>query len=420
MLRTILLVSILLGAFAPSLLAQSDIEKSFYAGEYEQVIGLVRQQVNQGQAGTDDLVLGAQGASQLFDFSTAIQFWQMVLDVDSTHARAIEGIADGYNNLGNYRQALAYYCRILPADTVGVAFWGKFAGVLTNLEMDKQVVPIYEKLLQVDSLNLFLMRKLAAARYTLKDYNGAVDCLIKYRKLNPTDLTMGLALATSYQRMEKNNEAVLVLEELLLSDSTLLAPLNKLAYIHYNNLKNYEKAVVLYRKVNQMEGHTDPIHLINQGVCEYFVGNHAFSAKLLDSMAYVNASDPIVWFYAGMSYRKLGDIDQALSYLQTAAKFSIPIYAADMFHHLGRVYSLKRMFQEAITAYEKTREIDPGNSLVLYDLALAYEEMSRNSTMALAYYQQFTTETAVKGSAEYQYAVDRIKKIKEEQFFEGN
>jgi len=419
MTRILLILAIWIGAFVSSLFAQSKIEKNYYIGDYNKVIELVDGKLDEGSADALDLGFAARSSAQLFNFRLALHYWEKALSLDSTNIEAIEGIADGYNNLGNYREAIDYYRLILPGDTVDVVFWGKLAGVLTNLEMDKQAADIYSKLLSVEPENLFFMRKLASALYSMKKYTEAKEQLLKYRELNPNDLTLGLALATCYQRMEKDKEAVEVLEEILSVDSCHLTALNKMAYIQYNNLKDYEKAVVLYRKVNFLEGNSDPVHLTNQGICEYFTGNHAFSAHLLDSLAYINTSDPFVWFYAGMSYRKLGEIDRALEYLQTAAKFSLPVFAADIHHHLGRVLSLKRLFPEALKAYEKTREIDPNNSLVLYDMALAHEEMSRNSTLALAYYQQFTRENPNTSSAEYDYAVSRIKKLKEELFFEG-
>ena len=158
----------------------------------------------------------------------------------------------------------------------------------------------------------------------------------------------------------------------------------------------------------------------NWGICEYFMGQHEFAANMLDSLSkMVLQDDPFVYFYAGVSYRKMGEVDTAQYFLEKAAFFAVPAFTADIYHHLGRNYAQLRMFPEAIKTYKKVREIDPTNYQVLYDIAVTYEEYNMNRTLALAYYQHFVQECNNEKSADLNYALDRIKRIKEEQFFKG-
>jgi len=66
----------------------------------------------------------------------------------------------------------------------------------------------------------------------------------------------------------------------------------------------------------------------------------------------------LIPFYAGLSYKKLGKPNLALQFLERSAFLAVPAYVAEIYHHLGRAYSAKRMFAEALNAFEKVCEID--------------------------------------------------------------
>jgi tetratricopeptide (TPR) repeat protein len=96
----------------------------------------------------------------------------------------------------------------------------------------------------------------------------------------------------------------------------------------------------------------------------------------------------------------------------------LPPYTADFYHHLGRTYSAKRMYPEALEAYQAVLEYDAENVQVLYDIAITHEEYNRNQTVALTYYQQFLQASQGKSTPDVTYAENRVKRIKEELFFE--
>jgi len=155
------------------------------------------------------------------------------------------------------------------------------------------------------------------------------------------------------------------------------------------------------------------------GICEFFTGKPEHAAQLLDSLSDQINDDPMIPFYAGLSYKRLGKVDEALIFLQRAATVAVPAYVADIYHHLGRTYSQKRMFDDALDAYFKVREIDSSNYYVLFDIAIAYEESKRDIMAALPYYELYVKKTTNTNAADYEYAKNRIERIKEQLFFEG-
>jgi tetratricopeptide (TPR) repeat protein len=403
-----------------STFGQSKIEKSFYEGRFEDVLHLLNIKEEKGAATLADYELAAQSCEQLFNYQNAIDNYQKILSLDSTNHQAIEGMANCYCYLGDNPNAFSCYQKILPTDTSNVILWAKYAGVLTDLNKDGQAENIYHKLSEQNPDNLFFARKEALAVYNQRDFNRAIKLFEPYLEKKPDDDAIRLALANCLQKKENYLPAIDQLSILLQKDSLNLVVLNKIGYIYFANLRNYDEAAPYYRTVNTLENNSDPTHLTNLGICEYFVGNHEKAAKLLDSLSFVIANDPFINFYAGLSYKKLGDNDKAQTFLEIAAELAIPAYIADIYHHLGRVYSAKRMPQDAIAAYQKTIEYDPLNTLVFYDMAITYDEFKMGSTIALTYYQEFMKGCKTDGSSEYKYASMRVNKLKEELFFEGN
>lgn len=130
---------------------------------------------------------------------------------------------------------------------------------------------------------------------------------------------------------------------------------------------------------------------------------------------------PFVVLYTGLSYQKLGDLDKAIPYLEEAAELVIPMHTADFYYHLASAYALKRMYPEAIAYFEKVRELDSTNYNALYEMALIHDSWKRDFSKAFSFYQQYIeSDTLQRNSSQYKYAQNRLSKIKEELFFEGN
>ncbi len=89
-----------------------------------------------------------------------------------------------------------------------------------------------------------------------------------------------------------------------------------------------------------------------------------------------------------------------------------------MYHHLGQVYGNNREFEKSITAMQKAYELNNEKVEVLYEIATTYEEFNFNKTLALNYYNIYL-KTAGEKAQNADYALGRIRKIKEELFFEN-
>ena len=128
-------------------------------------------------------------------------------------------------------------------------------------------------------------------------------------------------------------------------------------------------------------------------------------------------NDPILNFYMGACYKKLKQFSESEGFLKLAIETATPDYLAEIYHHLGQVYGMERKYQASIDVYQKAMELDPTKVELLFEIATTYEEYNFNKTLALNFYQSYLKAAGEDAQNAY-YALDRIKKIKEELFFD--
>ena len=128
-------------------------------------------------------------------------------------------------------------------------------------------------------------------------------------------------------------------------------------------------------------------------------------------------NDEYVLFYLALSYKRLKDFVISEQYMEAAIEAATPAYLPDMYHYLGQILGQQRKFAESIAALQKANELDAENAEVLFEIATTYEEYNNNKTLALNYYRLYLLQAGEEGE-NVKYALDRMKKLKEDLFFE--
>lgn len=417
--KLILLFAIFICSLFSVAFAQSKIEKHYYNGEFDAALELLMERINTGKATAYDYQLAANCNLQQFNYQNAIEVYQKGLQNFQANQVLMEGLADAQLSLGYKTEALDGYSQLISLDSTNTRILAKQAGVFMDLNRYADANSIYQSLFMADSSNVYFLRNLMMVRYKMQNFAYVAELCVDNPYFPSKNKELKLLAADCLNKIKRDGEAMDLLFAILYQDSLYQPAISKLAYIDFANYKNYEDAVVLYRKLNRLENYSDPFHLKNLGICEYFTGNQEYSAVLLDSLVDEIKNDPFVPFYAGLSYSKLGNVDKELQLLELAASLLIPDYTGDVYHHLGRAYAAKRMFEKAIETYQKVIMYDQANYQVLFDMAVTYEEWNMNRTVALVYYEQFVKRCTNSRSDNLSYAENRIKRIKEELFFDG-
>ena len=157
--------------------------------------------------------------------------------------------------------------------------------------------------------------------------------------------------------------------------------------------------------------------LKNYGICLYFSQQEEDALHVLGKCYQETVNDPIVNFYMGAAYKKLKQFPESVGFFKLAIETATPFYLAEIYHHLGQVYGWQREYQLSIEAYREAMRLDPEKLELLFEIATTYEEFDFQKTIALHYYRDYLKQ-AGEQARNAAYALDRIKKIKEELFFE--
>lgn len=401
---------------------QHRIEKLFYENDYEAVLSVLAPKVNDNKAGENELMMAAKCYLAAFQYPDAALCFEKILAKNSENIQAREGLADVQVTIGLKTEALQHYA-LLPLSSKfdSLRVLGKKASVLMDVNNYDEAAGLYAQLLTLDSANVFFCRRLMMARYKQKQYLSVIEHYIDTSLCAEckAEVEVKMMAADSHSKFGDYIHSLELLYEILENDSIYIPALSKAANIHFSTYKNYEDAVVLYRKINQLESKSNPFHLRNQAICEYFTGNSGLAASMLDSLIIEIQNDAFIPFYAGLAYKNIREFDKSLEMLKLATEMVIPAYAGDIFHHLGRAYSSQREFEKAIETYKKVLEYDASNYQVLYDLAVSYEEYNLNRSVALGYYKLYLDACPNVKAPDYRYAENRVKRINEELFFEG-
>jgi tetratricopeptide (TPR) repeat protein len=67
----------------------------------------------------------------------------------------------------------------------------------------------------------------------------------------------------------------------------------------------------------------------------------------------------------------------------------MPYFLSDIYYNLGIVYGIHREFKNSIVAFKKAYEVDSTKCNALFEIATTYEEMQKDKTLAIRYYNAY-------------------------------
>lgn len=352
---------------------------------------------------------------KLMDFDGAVTALQLACAADSTKAIYPEELAEAWSALGNYTDAALCLQRAAGLDPDNLVLKGKLGQCLISLKNYQDACSLYSQIYRRDSTNTYYNRYFAYAAYQAGQLDLAARLYDRLASQKVRDVQVYLNLANVCNRQKNYTKAVTACMHGLHLFKDHPALLLKWAELLFQN-KDYGKAQYPYERYLVRNDSTLEV-LKNYGICLYFTRFEAESLTILDKCYQLTVNDPIVNFYIGACYKKLKQFPESADFFKLAIETATPFYLSDIYQHLGQVYGLQREFDSSIAAYQEALKLDPANVELLFEIATTYEEMRSNQAIALNYYQNYLKQ-AGEQAKRADYALDRIKKLKEELFFE--
>lgn len=404
---------ILLGIM-PLLGFSQEIDLLLLNQKYEQAIELINQKV-QTKPSAELYFKRSMAYRQLVNYPAAIENLNAALSVDPTNITYLTNRADLYQSIGSSQKAVADFRRALSLKPNDLLLQYELGKAYLWVNDYSKAYKEFEKLQAADSTNLMFNKYSALAAFKAGKYKTAMAWYEKYLLQNPNDLSAYMNLSTSYEKSRRLDKC---LETLRIAHNRF--PDNRAAHLTYANTafvgKNYELAQKIYDTFLLKYDTTFPT-LLNQGICMYHNKHTEVALEVLELCYSGNPNDVYVNFYLGVCHKRLKHQELAARYLDFAIYISIPEFHPEMYHHLAQVYGALREFEKSIAAYKKAYELDSRKVEVLFEIATTYEEYNFNKTLALNYYQNYLKEAGERAE-NANYALDRIKLLKEDLFFE--
>lgn len=348
------------------------------------------------------------------DYPMAIRFFGEILNALPGDANLHAEIAEAHSALGNNPDAISHYRQALRIDPGNPLYKSKLGQLLLNQRDFPEAYSLFSQIRVADSTNLLNNKYLAVAAARMNRSDEAIHLLEEVLETNPRDIGSYASLSGLYNQDKKYTRANDVvrrgLEQFPGNGSLLL----RLAQNLYNQ-HNFTDALPVYEE--WLQNNTLYFDVRKEyGITLYLNKQEDKALKILEPALEEVPNDPYVALYIGLCHKKLKDFDTSQEYLELAVESSTPPYLSDIYHHLGQVHGLKREFELSVQMLQKAYELDPENHELLFEIATTYEEYNANKTMALNYYQLYLTEAKEKARNPH-YALDRIERIKEDLFF---
>lgn len=360
----------------------------------------------------------AKDYAALGKHATAAEHAREAVRLDSTNITYRETLADIYINTYQHELAIQEYEAIVRLDSTSANAWYTLAR-LYQASKPLRALEIYERLLDREGDRWELLLQAAELYRTLGRYDDAAEKYRRMVELDPSNRPLQRQLAETYGRAGKFDEALTILESLLETDENDLEVIATLADV-YLDRNEYQKAVDLYQKLLQRERKNPEVKL-RVGIAYYGMVQRDstlipkaraifeeveqelpddWRAPLhLGALALMEKKDSVAsgyfervtklaswnadaWWFLGNMYFDRGEYQRVVETMNRAIK-NVP---KDYRLHLlsGMAYSQLGMTDLAVTAFEKSLELNPNDVNTLGSLALTYdgkEQFSKSDSL---------------------------------------
>lgn len=341
---------------------------------------------------------------------------EQALFYDPQNSLYLAELGENYSSLGNIYQTVECYRRAVDLSPEDFGLKAKLGRAYISIEDFVKACQTFEDIHKVDSSNVYFNKQFAFTAFRTGKPDLAIRLYEKVIAGNPGDFSSHLNLIAIYKRKK---DAFQVFQTGVRALATF--PGNPTILLRQADalfeLKDYEKALYPYERYLANNDSVFEV-LKNYGICVYFNKNSEKAIQVLDKCMRLAPNDQFVCFYLGLAYKSLANYDQSADCLIAAIECSQPAYLTEMYHHLGQVYGLHRKFEKSIEALLESYKCNSLNYEALFEIATTYEEFNFNKTLALNYYKSYLKEAGEKAK-NANYALERMRKIKEELFIEN-
>ncbi len=383
--------------------------------------------------GTDpELLYRKAGAYRgLNRFREAISCLEQVHRQDSTDIRCIIELADCYQSLANYPRTRHYYTMALQQDPGNPYLVRQLADSHFQERNYRKAKSQYLKAFAGDS-GYYLSKQLARTYEGLGVADTAIVFYQRALALNPADYFSTYRLASLYKDQEQYLAGIMLTGSYLEGDTASIEMLKLNGFLHFLN-KDYERSKARFEQCIALD---DTSEFVNKYLgYSYFKTEEYDAAKdYLEKAWFRDTTNADLCYVLGLScdysfYKKLG-----IRYLEKTVDLMSPSpeTLSRVYRDLGKAYTGYYQYAEALDAYLTAHELNPADTVLIFEIASHYDNWIKDKNKALEWYGKFMETRPVDRKSlpklptsegitvsYYDFVERRINEIRKEIFWEG-
>nr|MBC7612719.1 hypothetical protein [Pseudopedobacter sp.] len=345
-------------------------------------------------------------------FQEAANYLESLYPNGTDDPKIIHRLAYSYLMSGNLPKAEQNYQALLQKDSTNISVLNSLASIASKKGNSKKVMAFYQKIYDLDSTNFNIVKQMAYTYVKLGNGNDYKDYLTKANRLNPKDGDVASDLALILTATKKYAKADSVLDIALKADSLNIILLRGKFFIKDATM-DYKSVIKIGEMIFSLADSTvDVENKVAQAY--YYTKDYRKSLELMQAIDRKDLANETTFYYMGLCYRKLDQVELSNDYLNKAIVAGISNNINIYYQELAANRETQKMYGTSLYDYKKAQEFSEDNT-VNYSIARIYDQYLQKPKSALIYYQKFLkdVDAKIKGNQPYiDYCEARIKEIK--------
>ncbi len=288
-------------------------------------------------------------------FESAIQIYAKILEVIPNHADAAHNLGIIYAQTRRFDEAVKYFKIASIYNPENSVFLCNLATALNDLGQTNEAVIYFEKAKQLNPSSAEVYYNLGNTYQKLNAFEKSIECYQRTLELNPNWFEAYLNCGNSYDALGKSEEALTCYERIL-----TINPYYAAAYVNRGNvltkLGRGEEAARAYDSARQLGINNAEAYLISAEAM-LRKAEYKKSIEICLNGIRINAYDPRFYFYLGMNYFHVRDLNNAVENFKKA--IGLKEDYADAYNGIGLCFSKALYFKEAQENFEKALKYNP-------------------------------------------------------------
>ncbi len=411
-------ISILAGFIhAQSTLSTQSVLELILQNRYQDAARLAEQLSIREPDNAEAHFLLGQARQALKQFKQAVQAYRRAAELKPRQPAYRLNLARAYVQWSHYGKAVPILTGLLAEDSSLTA--ARILLARAHFEQGKYEAALhnYRLLLKEFPKNAFFYRQAGECALKLNRSKQAGKFFRKVLQFNPGDLQAVVQFYNLLKKQERWDEALNVLNigltahpqnsKLLIARGDAQLMLKK----YLPARKDFSRALAL--------GDSTAYLYKKLGVTFYYLNDFAAALFALQKSAKKDASDPVVFYFLGLTQQNLGLTKKAIHAFRQALALIFPGYLPDLYLQLAQCYVAQDDYPGALECYKEIRRIAPEQKLVLFYMATLYEKFYKDLKVPLQYYQKFLDQADETVPQRYKtYALEHMQALREKLHFQ--